>query len=576
MINKTTTCLGLGKTLFNSSASTLCNRDGRLEIELLLSERLTRQKASGAWPEQALMTLLKSGSLENCLIAENRDVISPRIIEEGLNRSFPFFDYLKHRNLSKFSSHFNEKVKYITHHLCHASAALLMSPYEKALVLVIDGAGSNANDFSIEHKEIKFVPKSLRDIEYLEESSVYSIEQGQINCLEKNWQFFVKKSQSNDHWFSQGLGSLYEKSAEYIFNDKRAAGKVMGLAAFGQPFEIIDRALFLENLNWSLSFKSSGKKEWESSSHFNTYANVAASVQNHFEKSLINRITELHKKYPDYENLILVGGCALNCTTNMKIFNSGLFKSIYVPPFPGDESIGLGAASYLYHFIQKNPWKRRDWVEQNGYFGSPNSIPTEEVILNEFKGFEIIKPDSIEKFTAKEISEFKIVGWCQGRSETGPRALGNRSILARVDRPGLKNYLNTKVKMRENFRPYGCSILFEEAHKYFNVPEGFENPYMSFAVKTHFQFVKMLEEVTHYDGTSRMQTVRESQNSRFYKLIEEVGNLTKIPCVLNTSLNVMGEPIVETVKDAKRFLNSTAVDGLAIGDFYIRNNKQDA
>lgn len=573
MSSKNVTCLGLGKTLFNSSVSTISNIGGKSEIELLLSERLTRQKASGVWPEQALTTLLKNNTLENSLIAENRDVILPKNIEEYLNKAYPFFEYLKLKNLSKYSAHFNENIKYITHHLCHASAAQLMSPYEKALILVIDGAGSNAKDFSTEHKEITFVPKNANSHDYLEESSVYCLDQGQIKCLEKNWQSFVKNSQADNHWFSHGLGTLYEKSAEYIFNDKRAAGKVMGLAAFGQAFEIIDRILFLESLNWSIGFKGAGKSHWEGSNHFNTYANVAASVQKHFEKSLMSIIYELKTKYPSYENLILMGGCALNCTTNMKIFNTGIYKSIYVPPFPGDESIGLGAASYLYHIIQNNPWRIRDWDEQNGYFGSPLSIPTEEEILNEFKGFEITKPDSIEKFTAEEISKFKVVGWCQGRSETGPRALGNRSILARVDRPGLKNYLNTKIKMRENFRPYGCSILFEEAHKYFNVPQGFENPFMSFAVKTHPQFIKTLEEVTHYDGTSRMQTVRTGQNFRFYKLIKEVGVLTGIPCVLNTSLNVMGEPIVETVKDAKRFLTTTPVDGLAIGDLYIRNKQ---
>ncbi|MEQ1666393.1 MAG: carbamoyltransferase C-terminal domain-containing protein, partial [Bdellovibrionales bacterium] len=402
--------------------------------------------------------------------------------------------------MNKYSGHFSENVKHITHHLCHASAAMIMSPFEKALIVVIDGAGSNALDFSENHAEKSFVPQAIDVDGYLEESSVYSINHGKLNCLEKNWQKFVKNDRAVGHSFSDGLGSLYEKTAEYIFNDKRAAGKVMGLAAFGRPFEIIKRSVFLERLDWTLAFNGSSKNQWESSKHFNTYANIAASVQNHFENSVMNLVKELQKKYSEYENLILVGGCALNCTTNMKLVNSGLFKSIYIPPFPGDESIGLGAASYLYHYVKKNPFQVRPWQKQVSYFGAQRSVPTEEEIRKEFEGaegLEIIKPQSIEVFVAEQLAQFKILGWCQGRSETGPRALGNRSILARVDRSGLKNRLNSEIKMRENFRPYGCSILHEEAHKYFDIPEGFENPFMSFAVKTRPEYLQTLHEVTH-------------------------------------------------------------------------------
>lgn len=566
---KNALCLGLGKTLFNSSAALIYKENNRLEIELILTERLLRQKASGAWPEKAIIELAKTHNLENCGIAENRDVVSPQAIEKALNSALPFFEYLKKKNLFRFSSHFNSDVKFITHHRCHASAALMMSPFEKALILVIDGAGSNAKDFIEDNEEKKLIPKDYANDDYLEEASVFSIDGGKLFCLEKNWQLFKKSQKAEGHWFSEGLGTLYEKSAEYIFNDKRAAGKVMGLAAFGRPQEIVRRSLFLESLDWSLSFSGRGKSEWESSKHFNKYADVAASVQNHFEKSLMKIANDLHQKYPDYENLILMGGCALNCTTNMLLHRSGLFKSIYVAPFPGDESIGLGAASYLYHAVQKNAWTPRPWEIQGGYFGLTASIPTNDEIEKEFSSFSITKPESIEKYTAKKISENKTIGWFQGRSETGPRALGNRSILARVDRAGLKSHLNEVVKKRESFRPYGCSVLHESAPEYFDVPNGFENPFMSFAVKTRPEYAEALKEVTHFDGTSRMQTVRQTQNPRFYKLIKEVGSLTGVACVLNTSLNVMGEPIVETIQDAKRFLLTAQVDAIVIGDYYI-------
>ena len=232
------TCVGLGKTLFNSSACYVSNKSGKPEIEIILTERITRQKASGAWPEQALAVLSKNHNLENCFITENRDVVAPPKFEEFLNKSFPFFEYLQKKNLSKYSSHFNENVKHITHHLCHASAALIVSPFEKALILVIDGAGSNVKDFSDGHAEKKFLPPNFEEKDYLEESSVYGLESGKLTCLEKNWQEFKKSSRAEGHWLSEGLGSLYEKAAEYIFNDKRAAGKVMGLAALGRSLKL--------------------------------------------------------------------------------------------------------------------------------------------------------------------------------------------------------------------------------------------------------------------------------------------------------------------------------------------------
>lgn len=572
------TYLGLGKTLFNSSAAVIESTAGDdLQIELLLSERLNRKKASGVWPEQVIENLQKKFNLQKAAIAENRDVIHPAKIELFLNKQFPFFEHIQSKNLGLFSSHFNPAVKWLSHHLSHASAATLMSPFEKALIVVMDGAGSSYEDFLEGDPEKHQYPVANYNSQFphFEECSVYLMDHGELQCVKKNWQVFLKNSKDTKHSFSEGLGSFYEKSAEFIFNDKRAAGKVMGLAAFGKAYEFQKRSLFLEDLDWKQSFQGRSKTDWEESKKFSLYANVAASVQEHFERSVLSLVTELHQKFPAYENLILMGGCALNCTTNMKIYETGFFKSIYVPPFPGDESIGLGCASYLYHQDNQNKWQPRVWEQQHGYFGSTESVPTEEQILKIFEGFEVIRPNSIDEYTAQKISEGAIVGWFQGRSETGPRALGNRSILARVDTHGLKDHLNANVKKRESFRPYGCSVLHEKAHEYFEVPKGFDNPFMSFAVKTRAQFKEAIAQVTHYDGTSRMQTVREKQNPRFHGLISEIGKRTGLACVLNTSLNVMSEPIVETVADAKKFLLNTPVNALAIGDFYIQKKIYD-
>lgn len=559
--------LGIGKTLFNSS---VCYFEDTDNLEVLLTERLTRKKASGAWPSLALETLRQKYDLANSSIYENRDVEDPFNIELAMNSGFPFFEYLKKNNLDMFSRHFNQNIIYCTHHLAHAHAAAFMSPFSKTLILVIDGAGSRAKSFSKSHAEYNMAQNNSLGPDACEERTLYTFDSGRLVCVDKKFQVFKKSKSQPQHHFSRGLGSFYEKISEFIFNSKRSAGKVMGLAALGEPENIADVESYLENLNWTQAFNGNSKKDWETSVHLSEYKKAAATAQAYFEKDYLGYIKNMHSQFSDYKNLIITGGCALNCTSNMKLYNEGMFESIYIPPFPGDESIGLGTA-YL-GYLQKNPWKINPYETQHGYFGPISSTPEETQILKIFDSskYEIILPDSIAKHTAQLIADGQVVAWFQGRSESGPRALGNRSILCRPDKVGAKDYLNKHIKFRESFRPYGSSVTFEKAHLYFEVPENFNNPYMSFATLVKSAYQESLKEVTHLDGTSRMQTVRKAQNETFYELINEFGKLTDLYCILNTSLNIMGQPIVETIKDAEEFLNTTPVHGLAIGKYYIK------
>ena len=555
--------LGLGKTLFNSS---VCYMTDDENLEILLTERLTRKKGSGLWPTTALKELASRYDLSTAGIVENRDVEDPARIETAMNLQFPFFDYLKANNLEKFSRHFNSEIRFATHHAAHACAAAFMSPFEKTLILVIDGAGSRVNFFSPEHPERNLLGISP---DAAEERSLYFLNNGTITCAEKKMQVFSKSARYPSHFFSQGLGTFYEKASEFVFNSKRSAGKVMGLAALGRATKVTDSKSYFENLNWAHQYKGNSKKEWEESPNFQMYCNLSADVQSYFEEDYIGYIKKLKQTYPEYTNLIIAGGCALNCTSNMKLFNLGLFENIYIPPFPGDESIGLGTA-YMSYLNANNSWRANPYEKQHGYFGPLTSVPTDDAVIREFAGYEIVKPPSITEFTADLLAEGHILGWFQGRSESGPRALGNRSILCRPDKPGVKDQLNKQIKFRESFRPYGCSTLHEKSHRYFEVPENFENPYMSFATKVRADFRMPLGEVSHVDGTSRMQTVRVTQNKLFHELILKFGNKTDLYVLLNTSLNVMGEPIVESLADARNFLDKVPVYGLAVGEFFVR------
>ena len=541
--------LGLGKTKFNSS---ICLIDGN-STELILTERLNRKKNSGLWPELPLKLIYPRLNIQKLQMAENRDVHLPSSIEDIQNTLFPFYDYLKKNKLEIFTKHFNPDLTYISHHLCHAYAALALSPFEKAIIVVMDGAGTEINKG-----------------EY-EECSVFLQNGVQLKQVSQQLVRFTKSTKNSSRDFANRIGGSYETVSEFIFNSPHSSGKVMGLASFGSPLEYFEHVEFQESLDWKYAFKGKSKLEWERLDH-SLFKNIAASVQRKIEDDYEKIIQSIKMRFPDYENLILTGGCALNCTNNAKLLYQKKFSKIYVPPFPGDESIGFGLAHYLKYQNDPSSWLPVPFEKQSAYFGANTSVLSNKEIEKEFPAdrFEIQRYSDIFDITAGLLKEKYIVAWFQGRSESGPRALGNRSILARPDIPGLKDKLNNTIKFRESFRPYGCSILQEKAHLYFDIDQNFNNPYMSFAIRVREEYKELLKEVSHIDGTSRMQTVKIGQNEKFYKLLEAFGEKTGLPCLLNTSLNVMDEPIVETIYDVKRFMENTPTDYLVINNFLIK------
>lgn len=530
--------LGLGKTIFNSSATLLeQNSESGLDFETILTERILREKYSGKWPNRAIEQFLP---LDSVKIGESRDVSSASEYEDALDRSFPFYSMLEQKKLTNFSLRFNPEIKTFGHHHAHALAAQAFSPWEEAVIVVLDGAGT----------------KNVSD-DTFECMSAYELNNGRLTLLKKEFLDFKNKI---------GIGIFYEKMSEYIFNNKHEAGKVMGLAPFGKALPVSDYSEFLKQLDWGKQFQGIGKTEWESSPNMSLYQDLAATVQAAFEKYVENLFREIRSEYPHLKKLIFTGGCALNCTANWKMAEKNIFEAIHVLPFPGDESIGLGCAYGLSGFT----FEPFPVEHQNSFYGPKSSAPTTEKILSVFSGYQCTVETNIAGRVAKEIAEGKVVAWFQGRSECGPRALGHRSILARPDREDLKNYLNKNIKFRENFRPYGCTVVWERASDYFDVPVGFENPFMSFAVPVKAKWKEKLQHVTHVDGTSRMQTLHEKQEPLYYQLLLETEKLTGMPIVLNTSLNIMGEPILETVEDAARFFKTSSVDGICIGPVWIQ------
>lgn len=575
--------VGLGKTLYNTSVATLASTDQLIfdEVEIYLSERLTREKACSRWPT-FLLENLNDEIPNDAIISENRDVKNPSEYERDLDRVIPFFDHLKKLGLDRFTKKFNSNIFFLSHHLAHAYAALAMSPYSDFYMLIMDGSGSSLKDYKEsldlspeqDNQVIHLPPNEFGFVDgnqYHEEYSFYHVSNGKIRTLLKKWQQFKDYYPIHGEKITNGIGIFYEMVAQFIFNSKRAAGKVMGLADFGTPYKVssIEEAYGL--LDWNRSFKGKSKVHWEASSELDYYKNLAATAQYLYENYLTSVMEGLKSRFGVINNLVFSGGCALNCTFNAKMVDLELADHLFVPPFPGDECISLGCA-YFQYLKNGGQWSKVPYERQSGYFGPKKSIPSRERIKSIFSKnsqFEFSYHKDIDSVAAKLLHQNKILAWFQDRSESGPRALGNRSILSAVTRPDLKNFLNNNIKFRESFRPYGCSCLFEKASLYFECQEDFNNPYMSFAIKVRDQYKNMLKEVMHIDGTSRMQTVRMNQNIKFYKLLLEYGKLSGLYLLLNTSLNIMGEPIVETIEDFENFMNHVPVDAGIIQNYLV-------
>jgi len=268
-------------------------------------------------------------------------------------------------------------------------------------------------------------------------------------------------------------------------------------------------------------------------------------------------------------NLTMAGGVALNCTLNGVIARSGLFNNIFIQPASSDEGGSVGAALHAYYKTNEKASNSRT-VWNHTYFGPEYSEDDILAALDSYKD-KIIwsKPDNICKTTASLIAQGKVIGWFQGRMEFGPRALGNRSILADPRNPEMKDIINDKVKRRESFRPFAPAVLEKDAKDYFDMTGLSESLFMLFTVPVKKDKYNIIPAVTHVDGTTRVQTVSFKTNPLFWNLINEFKTLTGLAVILNTSFNVKNEPIVCSPKDALTCFLSTNIDCTVIGNYVV-------
>jgi len=296
---------------------------------------------------------------------------------------------------------------------------------------------------------------------------------------------------------------------------------------------------------------------------------IAASAQLVLEDIMMKMTNHVHKK-TGMKNLCLGGGVALNGVANYRILKDGPFENLHIPPSPGDGGSAIGCAQYLYYCHKKNKRKIEHNVEsiKNNIFVGP-SYSNDEIKsfldINKIR-YKFLETNSLLETTAKLISDGNVVGWYQGKMEWGPRALGNRSILADPRNAKMKDILNEKIKHREIFRPFAPCVLEEYASEYFDIDT--PSPYMLLVAPV--KKPEKIPAVTHVDGTGRLQTVSKDTNPLFYDLINEFYKTTGVPVLVNTSMNVRGEPIVNTIEQAYDMIIKTDMDYIVLGNHIVK------
>ncbi len=440
------------------------------------------------------------------------------------------------------------RVVFVEHHLAHAASAFFCSPFEEAAVLTMDGHGEWATGL---------------------------VGHGQGSHLDKLAEAF----------FPESLGLVYLAFTHYLGFDTHDEYKVMGLSAYGEPeyLEIVRRIIRFDpgriyrvDLSWiqhpaytacpwgrhyysDKLTKIFGPARQPGATVSTLHKNLAKSLQVALEEVGVAIARHLRARTKSGK-LVLAGGVCLNGLMNYAIKASGAFENIFVQPASNDGGIALGAALHVNHQVLGNP---RSFVMQHAYWGPGFS---EEEIRRELETCRLpyVRLADPARVAAELIAGNHIIGWFQGRSELGPRALGNRSILADPRDPKNKDRVNARIKFREEFRPFAPSVLAEHASAYFDGLN--ESSYMLMICPVCPEMRSVIPAVVHVDGTARPQTVNRDTNPRYYVLIEHFHRITGVPVVLNTSFNVKGEPLVNSPTDAIRCFFSTGLDYLVMGD----------
>ena len=580
--------LGINAYHGNASAAIVC--DGRL-IAAVEEERFNRVKYAAGFPAQAIRYCLKAAGLtlnEIDHVAVPRNPYARLATKIFYALRMPSFARERAKVLVKFQGipealaqafdadpkKIRAKFHRVEHHQAHLASSFYCSPFDRAALLSADGLG----DFA---------------------STMWGVGSGSRMKIE------------GAIAFPHSLGLFYSAVTQYLgflkFGDEY---KVMGLAAYGQPEQLesfreivrfengSSRNGFRLGLDYFSHHRTGPEMSWAEADKTPTlgklfsermerrlgparspdqaleqrHRNLAASLQARLEEVYLGMLKKLADR-TRMKAVCLAGGVAFNCVANGKIFDATPFEQVYVHPAAGDGGLSVGAAFFVWHQILG---KSRSFVMDHAYWGpeysfeeirravDSNGLAQKGCVISELDEQELMRR------AAAIIADGKILGWFQGRAEWGPRALGNRSIVADPRRSEMKDVLNQRIKHREIFRPFAPSILEEATSDYFE--KSHPSPFMTLAYAVRPERRDRIPAPTHVDGSGRLQTVTREANPRYHALISAFRDLTGVPVVLNTSFND-NEPIVCRPEEAIDCFQRTQMDALVLGDFLITRGR---
>lgn len=565
----------LGINTYDHDVSACLLRDGELAFAIS-KERITGEKHDTGFYEEVVDYCLEAEGISmndldvvvrNCYILPVEDM-EKRLLYDDYPELLDENERIQAKKNPFFCSK-SDKVLTISHHLAHAYSAFAASPFDEGVVMVVDGVGSYCSDVMEKYADSDKSEPLARESE-----SYYIFNGSEIETLKKIWLKPTRGFLSDEFYIMPGLGALYSRVSNYIFADWNKCGEVMGLAPYGRsgrfkPLLVIKDGE-LEIPDWTDELNQpwvpDSGQDWEGSPSKQHWEDMAWQVQHDTEEVLLHRAKWL-RETTGAKNLCIAGGVGLNCVANGRIVREAGFDNVWIQPAAGDDGIAIGCAYYGHLAVLKG---QRSFVMKHANLGRKyNDDDSMEFLDKGLIRLETKKTPSsnIVRDTAELISEGHIFGWFQGGSEFGPRALGNRSILADPREAKMKDIINERVKHRQPFRPFAPIVLAERAEEIF---EGcVESPFMLLAMNVRSEWRDKIPAIVHVDGTARVQTVCRENNERLYKLLKEFDAITGVPVLLNTSFNVKGDPIVEKPKDAVECFLSTGIDYLALHDVLI-------
>lgn len=561
----------LGISGFYHDAAACLIKDGEI-IAASAEERFTRKKHDGSFPQQAAEFCLRFAGITSeelsAVVFYDKPLLRFERLLTTYLRVWPFawrafcevmpawfLEKVHIPYLVKKKLHYNGPVYFVPHHISHAASSFFASPFQEAAILTVDGIGEWA-------------------------SASWGVGNGTEITVNK------------EIHFPDSLGLLYSAFTYYLgFKVNSAEYKVMGAAPYGKPVYVEKIKKHLIDIKDDGSFQlhrkyvsyehslvmverefeklfgrpvRNSEKEPLTEFHFD----MAASVQAITEEIMLKLVRHIHAQ-TGLTKLCMAGGVALNCVANGRIIRETPIQELFVQPAAGDDGGALGAALYYWHGVLQKP---RTTHQKHTYWGSAWRDEDIAQLLGEKKiPFVKVSDDELFETTSQFLVDQAVVGWFQGRSEFGPRALGNRSILADARNKENWQRVNVKIKFRESFRPFAPSVLQEKAHEYFSLTT--ESPYMVLVAPV---LAKTIPAVTHVDGSARIQTVDRETNPRYYDLIATFEKKTGCAVLINTSFNVRGEPIVDSPLDALNCFLRTDMDYLVMHNYIVAKKDVDA